>query len=104
MYYDEEWNDYRFDKEDIDCIKQMSIELSDAQQMEEAMNATNFYLWLPKGGNIDIKIDIEDAWNILGRETFISGIYRSAFHQTAVRENKNYTKQIYFDSSEFFKY
>ena len=44
----------------------------------------------------------EEAINLLGRETFLSGIARSAFHCTATRKTKN-GKVVYFNSTNLFK-
>lgn len=50
-------------------------------------------------------ISREKAINLLGRERYLSGISRSAFHFSAAREVPNSTtgENIYFDSSALFK-
>lgn len=47
-------------------------------------------------------ISREEAIQILGKTVFLSGISRSAFHFTAMRQN-NEGKSVYFDSSRLFK-
>jgi hypothetical protein len=47
------------------------------------------------------KISQEKALEILGREEYLSGISRSAFHWSAVRDNNGET--VYFDSSKLFE-
>ena len=51
------------------------------------------------------QISREQAIDLLGRETFLSGIYRSAFHYTAARPVSDDPADgvVYFDSSAFFK-
>jgi hypothetical protein len=48
------------------------------------------------------KISANEAIDILGRETYLSGISRSAFHWTACRDNGK-GKTVYFDSSRLFQ-
>jgi len=48
------------------------------------------------------KISREDAIKILGMETYLSGIARSAFHWNSVRDSEN-GESVYFDSSKLFK-
>lgn len=42
------------------------------------------------------------ALQVLGREQFLQGLCRSAFHWTASCENKN-SEMVCFDSSSYFK-
>jgi len=48
------------------------------------------------------KISREDAIKILGMETYLSGIARSAFHWSACRENEK-GDIVSFDSSKLFE-
>lgn len=64
-------------------------------QIEEAARVTEFEC----DGK---KISLSKCIEILGRETFLSGIHRSAFHWTAARYNPDETKTIFFDSSKLF--
>lgn len=48
------------------------------------------------------KISVNEALDILGRETYLSGISRSAFHWSACRENEE-GQRVYFDSSKLFR-
>jgi hypothetical protein len=48
------------------------------------------------------KVTADEAINILGREDYLSGIARSAFHWSACRESKT-GQTVYFDSSRLFK-
>lgn len=48
------------------------------------------------------KVTADEAIDILGREEYLSGIARSAFHWSACREGKE-GQRVYFDSSRLFK-
>lgn len=47
-------------------------------------------------------ISREEVIEILGMETYLNGLSRSAFHWNSARENKK-GESIYFDSSKLFK-
>lgn len=49
------------------------------------------------------KITQDKAIEILGRETFLSGLCRASFHWTSSRESENGTHTIYFDCSKLFE-
>lgn len=69
----------------------------DLNQIEKALKYTDFQQ-LPDDENITI----EKAVEILGEKTFLSGMCRSAFHWSAVRESEKGEK-VYFNSSRLFK-
>lgn len=48
------------------------------------------------------KISATKAIEVLGREAYLSGIGRSAFHFTSFRENDN-GQGVHFNSSKLFK-
>ena len=64
-------------------------------QIERATTKTTYEM----NGN---KISANKALEILGRETYLSGISRSAFHWSACRDNGK-GQTVYFDSSKLFK-
>ena len=73
----------------------------DLKQIEKALKYTYFELLIKdKEGE---KITIDKAIEILGEEIFLSGMGRSAFHWSAVRED-NKGNKIYFNSSKLFKH
>ncbi|WP_024622455.1 hypothetical protein [Metaclostridioides mangenotii] len=47
-------------------------------------------------------ISLEKVLEIMDREEYLSGIARSAFHWSAVRQTLN-EKEVYFNSSKLFK-
>ena len=53
--------------------------------------------------NIVHSINAQEAIEYLGKETFLSGIRRSAFHYTSTRETPDGKYLIHFDSSIIFK-
>lgn len=66
----------------------------DFRQIEKATTKTIYEL-------NDKKISCKKALEVLGREKYLSGISRSAFHYTAVRYNDN-GDEVYFNSSKLF--
>ena len=85
-------------KEDKKLLKGWGIEEEDFNQIERAIKKTVYEL---KVKDITKEITQEEALKILGREEFLSGISRSSFHWSAVRNKED--KTIYFDSSKLFK-
>lgn len=63
-------------------------------QIEEAIKKTVY----TSNGK---KISAKRASGLLGRETFLSGLSRSAFHWSSIRESENV--QVFFDSSRLFR-
>lgn len=73
---------------------------SDFRQIEEAAGKT-VYEHFPVCGPAR-KISRETAVELLGREKFLSGLCRSAFHWSAMRTASD-GSEVYFDSSRYFK-
>ena len=67
----------------------------DIPQIERACGKTTYIM---NGQRIAFKSLLE----IMDRETWLSGIARSAFHYSALRQTKK-GENVYFDSSRFFK-
>lgn len=67
----------------------------DFNQIEEATTKTTYEM-------NDKEISRNEAMEVLGREIYLSSISRSAFHWSAVRENKK-GESVYFNSSKLFK-
>ena len=72
----------------------------DFAQIEEAMQKSKTKYKLGSR-----HVSREKAIQLLGREIYLSGISRSAFHFTAAREVPNSTsgEVVYFDSAALFK-
>ncbi|MEG0898369.1 MAG: hypothetical protein RSF40_01485 [Oscillospiraceae bacterium] len=84
--------------EDKKLLKKWGHKTSDYPQIEKAMNKgiTIYELDLNDG-----YVSRDEAIVLLGREVYLSGVARSAFHWSAARETKD-KRTIYFDSSRLF--
>ena len=109
----EEDNSLRLSEKDKETLKQWGETDEDIQQIERALNVTEFTVGdveraengsivIPDEDN-DRVITAQEAREILGDETFLSGLDRSAFHWTSGRYNADETKYVSFDSSKLFK-
>lgn len=86
-------------KEIINIINNLKDEtLEDKEQIKRALKCTTYTLYDDDKAE---KISRKKAIEILGTETFVSGLQRSAFHWTACRSNND--KTIMFDSSKLFE-
>lgn len=72
-------------------------------QIEEAMDVTEYKLLDADGLTTIRKISRKEAIELLGRETWLNGLDRSAFHWTAMRETKDGKGYVLFDSSALFR-
>ena len=69
----------------------------DMQQIEEAMKKTVYKI------NNKKRISAKKACSLLGREAYLSGIFRSAFHGSACSEIGDSGNVVLFDSSKLFE-
>ena len=83
-------------------LKRLNYSESDLPQIEAAIDETDYtHIW---PNERETKITARGAIRLLGRETFLGGIARSAFHYTAMREtDKAENDRVYFNSTRFFK-
>jgi hypothetical protein len=74
----------------------------DFKQIEKVISKTKYILYKVRG-NEQKRICRASVINLIGRDAFLSGINRSAFHCTAVRyvDDEN---AIYFDSNKYFDF
>lgn len=83
----------RLNKKDSETLSSWGFSIEDIEQIKTAIGKTTCKYK-------DKKISANKAVELLGRETFLSGISRSAFHWNCSRENNgNY---VYFDSRKLF--
>ena len=68
----------------------------DLWQLKKAIREVKLTLYDKKSGK-ETKINNVQAVNILGLETFLSGISRSAFHASCSRETKDRKQEVNFD-------
>lgn len=88
--------------EDIALLKECGeSEEKDIKQIDDATlkKYTKYKLICDEGKNI--VLTREAVISMLGREKYLSGIQRSAFHCSAVRETED-GKKIFFDSYKLF--
>lgn len=84
-------------EDDKRLLRSWGHEESDFAQIEEAFSASKTKYELN-----DKPISREKAIEVLGRECYLSGIARSAFHFTAERETQS-GDSVYFDSHNLFR-
>ena len=82
-------------KEDIKILKSWGFPDSDMEQIERATTKTKYEM-------NNERISRTKTIEILDRETYLSGISRSAFHWSASRSNDN-NETVFFDSSKLFE-
>ena len=82
------------------AAQQLADEL---RQLEEAADVTTYELCDADCRKVIRKISRETAIRRLGRETWLSGLVRSAFHWTATRQTADGKNYIMFDSRKLFK-
>ncbi len=82
-------------------LKEMGYEEQHFSQIEEAIGVTKYTLCTSDGSE-EMNISAKMAKFLLGERDFFSGIARSAFHWSAVREVKD-RLYVYFDSSALFR-
>jgi len=81
--------------EDKQYLIECGYEKEDFNQIARAISKTTYEY---KGE----KISVQKAIDVIGREAFLSGIARSAFHWTSAREDKA-GECVFFDSHSLFK-
>ena len=72
-------------------------------EIEAAVEVTKYELTDANGKETIRSISRKEAIELLGRETWLNGLDRSAFHWTAMRETKDGKGYVLFDSSKLFK-
>lgn len=72
---------------------------SDLPQLSDAVNEVRLTLI---NGDDEQNITKRDAIRILGRETFLSGIGRSAFHASRIRDSSD-GKSVFFDLRKWWR-
>lgn len=91
----------RLTEKDKQLLKEWGYSEDDLRQIEKAIQKTKTTYETYELNNIK-KITRDEAIEILGRETYLSGICRSAFHRSACRESEK-GQRVYFNSSKLFQ-
>lgn len=86
---------------DRDYLKEIGYEDSDMPQIEEASRVCKCSVVVDFNDD-ELFVTPSQARSFLGDRAFSSGVARSAFHRTAIREVKN-GLYVYFDASALFK-
>lgn len=81
---------------DKELLTKWGFPKNDVEQIEEAIHNTTYTL------DFKTRLSPKAVVERLGRETFLSGIARSAFHWTSVRNDAD-GHAIRFDSSKLFE-
>lgn len=87
---------------DKQILKAHGYNESDFDQIERAANKSTF-TFQDENGEPQYAVNVHEAVELLGRETFLSGIARSAFHCTTSRVNPDTGQRVGFDSSVLFR-
>ncbi len=85
-------------EEDKNMLIQWGYSEEDIPQIKKAIRVSQYYVY--EIHQRDIPISLNEALELLGRGKFLSGIARSAFHWSALRENNNV--KILFSSKKLF--
>lgn len=87
----------RLSEADCEILSSMGVPQSDFDQIERARSRRNTIYSIR--GKV---ITQSDAIRVLGRREYLSGIARSAFHYTCVRNAPDGTP-VFFDSKNLFR-
>lgn len=90
----------KLSREDRKLLTEWGVAEKDFQRIKDVGRYTTFTLFT-KGNDEGKKVSAAKAIEVLGWKTYLSGIVRSSFHQTAERHNEN-GDSILFDSSRYF--
>ena len=76
---------------------------NDFEQIGNIAKHTKYEMFTKEDESIVTTITQKKAIELLGRNTFLSGLGRTAFHQSAVRFTDDDKICVMFDSDKFFK-
>lgn len=92
--------------EDKKYLREMYDETEERylKQIEDCSKKTSFYYINDRKWGTAKKISEAEAIRLLGRERFVSGMHRAAFHRSAIRElPENEDQYVKFDSRAFWR-
>ena len=90
-------------KKDKEYLLSIGYAERDFEQIEDIAKYTKYDMFTKKDESIVTRITQKKAIEILGRNIYLSGLGRTAFHYSAVRYNDEGTIYIVFDGSKYFK-
>lgn len=83
-------------------LLQIGHDAKEFAQIREAISKSKYEL-CDREGNTLQKLSASKAAELLGRQSFLSGIARSAFHWSAIQGIEGTDKNVFFDSSKLFR-
>ena len=93
----------KLNKNDKEILKKWGNLDKDMRQLQEAANKTKYELHYTENGKYASKrIGVKEVIAVLGREEWLSGISRSAFHWTCAKPVYG-GGMVYFDSGAIFE-
>lgn len=88
---------FRLSDSDKEILSRLGYPEQDFKQIEYAANKATFVQ------DETTPVNAHEAYEILGPQTFLSGMGRSAFHRTCDRSTEDGSKTISFDASVIFR-
>jgi hypothetical protein len=97
-------NTFELTAKDKSLLKEWGYLDEDMAQIEEGANVGRI-TFTYKGRTYEHEITPQRAIRIIGREQFLSGLSRSAFHWSAIRYRNDNDKNgyVYFDMHKLFE-
>lgn len=89
-------------KKDKEYLLSIGYAESDFEQIEDVAKYTKYDMFTKEDESIVTRITQKKAIEILGRNVYLSGLGRTAFHYSVVRYNDEGTIYVVFDGSKFF--
>lgn len=89
-------------KVDINTLKKWGYSDEDIECIKYRLSYLRCYLYNYKD-DTQKRISRKDAINYIGRDNFLSGLGRCAFHWHAGRGVENTSYEVSFDMSKYFK-
>ena len=76
---------------------------NDFEQIGNIAKYTKYEMFTKEDESIVTRITQRECIKLIGRNAFLSGLGRTAFHRSAVRYNDEGTIYVLFDGNKFFK-
>ena len=97
--------EFKLTEKDKKLLKGWGYLDEDMAQIEEGANVGTITFTYKKNKSVEHEITPQKAIRIIGREQFLSGLSRSAFHWSAIRYVKDNDKNgfVYFHMSKLFE-
>lgn len=90
-------------KKDKEYLLSIGYAERDFEQIGDIAKYTKYDMFTKEDESIVTRITQKKAIEILGRNIYLSGLGRTAFHRSAVRYNDEGTIYVVFDGGKYFK-